>query len=91
MSFHLQTKWKREMKEINQKNIDKINIKIFKQIEKQLNKDLSPNQLNSIARLALELQKVIVIDDNQGEREKEAFKNIMDLLDQVKIHKLNTP
>jgi len=45
------------MKEINQKNIDKINIKIFKQIEKQLNKDLSPNQLNSIARLALELQK----------------------------------
>lgn len=79
------------MKEINQKNIDKINIKIFKQIEKQLNKDLSPNQLNSIARLALELQKVIVIDDNQGEREKEAFKNIMDLLDQVKIHKLNTP
>jgi uncharacterized tellurite resistance protein B-like protein len=82
---------RREMKEINQKNIDKINIKIFKQIEKQLNKDLSPNQLNSIARLALELQKVIVIDDNQGEREKEAFKNIMDLLDQVKIHKLNTP
>jgi len=79
------------MREINQKNIDKINIKIFKQIEKQLNKDLSPNQLNSIARLALELQKVIVIDDNQGEREKEAFKNIMDLLDQVKIHKLNTP
>ena len=79
------------MKEINQKNIDKINIKIFKQIEKQLNKDLSPNQLNSIARLALELQKVIVIDDSQGEREKEAFKNIMDLLDQVKIHKLNTP
>ena len=79
------------MKEINQKNIDKINIKIFKQIEKQLNKDLSPNQLNSIARLALELQKVIVIDDNKGEREKEAFKNIMDLLDQVKIHKLNTP
>jgi uncharacterized tellurite resistance protein B-like protein len=78
---------RREMKEINQKNI-----KIFKQIEKQLNKDLSPNQLNSIARLALELQKtVIVIDDNQGEREKEAFKNIMDLLDQVKIHKLNTP
>jgi uncharacterized tellurite resistance protein B-like protein len=82
---------RREMREINQKNIDKINIKIFKQIEKQLNKDLSPNQLNSIARLALELQKVIVIDDNQGEREKEAFKNIMDLLDQVKIHKLNTP
>ena len=80
-----------ERREINQKNIDKINIKIFKQIEKQLNKDLSPNQLNSIARLALELQKVIVIDDNQGEREKEAFKNIMDLLDQVKIHKLNTP
>ena len=79
------------MKEINQKNIDKINIKIFKQIEKQLNKDLSPNQLNSIARLALELQKVIVIDNNKGEREKEAFKNIMDLLDQVKIHKLNTP
>ena len=79
------------MKEINQKNIDKINIKIFKQIEKQLNKDLSPTQLNSIARLALELQKVIVIDDSQGEREKEAFKNIMDLLDQVKIHKLNTP
>jgi hypothetical protein len=78
------------MKNINQKDINEINIKIFKQINRQLDKDLSPNQFNSIARLALAFQKVTVIADNQEEKEMEGFEKIMEVLDLVKISKLNS-
>ena len=46
-------------KEITQSDIDEINILILNKIKSQLKEDLSPSQLNSIARLALALQKEI--------------------------------
>jgi|SaaInlStandDraft_1057018.scaffolds.fasta_scaffold127777_2 hypothetical protein len=79
------------MKKINQKDINEINIKIFKQINRQLDKDLSPNQFNSIARLALAFQKVTVIADNQEEKEMKGFEKIMEVLDLVEISRLDNP
>ena len=45
--------------------IDEINIKIRKQIKKQLTKNLSLSQLNTIARLALAFQKIIKNENPQ--------------------------
>ncbi|MDA7786662.1 hypothetical protein N9A12_03090 [Gammaproteobacteria bacterium] len=79
------------MKNINQKDINEINIKIFKQINRQLDKDLNPNQFNSIARLALAFQKVTVIADNQEGNEIKGFEKIMEVLDLVEISRLDNP
>ena len=79
------------MKNINQKDINEINIKIFKQINRQLDKDLNPSQFNSIARLALAFQKVTVIADNQEEKEMKGFEKIMEVLDLVEISRLDNP
>jgi CRISPR/Cas system CSM-associated protein Csm2 small subunit len=79
------------MKNINQKDINEINIKIFKQINRQLDKDLNPNQFNSIARLALAFQKVTVVADNQEGKEIKGFEKIMEVLDLVEISRLDNP
>jgi len=80
--------------EINKSDINKINLMILNKIKNQLESDLSPSQLNSIARLALAFQKEIasdLIDERQKEQEQESFKKIMKMLDQVKAFKRNTP
>ena len=80
--------------EINKSDINKINLMILNKIKNQLESDLSPSQLNSIARLALAFQKEIasdLIDEKQKEQEQESFKKIMKMLDQVKAFKRNTP
>ena len=80
--------------EINKSDINKINLMILNKIEKQLESDLSPSQLNSIARLALAFQKEIasdLIDEKQKEKEQESFKKIKKMLDQIKAFKINTP
>jgi len=41
------------MKDINKTNFNEINAMIINRIKIELGKDLSPNELNSIARLAL--------------------------------------
>ena len=80
--------------EINKSDINKINLMILNKIKNQLESDLSPSQLNSIARLALAFQKEIasdLIDERQKEQEQESFKKVMKMLDQVKAFKRNTP
>jgi len=80
--------------EINKSDINKINLMILNKIKHQLESDLSPSQLNSIARLALAFQKEIasdLIDEKQKEQEQESFKKVMKMLDQVKAFKRNTP
>jgi len=80
--------------EINKSDINKINLMILNKIKNQLESDLSPSQLNSIARLALAFQKEIasdLIDEKQKEQEQESFKKVMKMLDQVKAFKRNTP
>ena len=80
--------------EINKSDINKMNLMILNKIKNQLESDLSPSQLNSIARLALAFQKEIasdLIDEKQKEQEQESFKKIMKMLDQVKAFKRNTP
>ena len=80
--------------EINKSDINKINLMILNKIKNQLESDLSPSQLNSIARLALAFQKEIasdIMDEKQKEQEQESFKKIMKMLDQVKAFKRNTP
>ena len=47
------------MKDTNNTNFDEINTMIINRIKIELEKDLSPNELNSIARLALAFQKEI--------------------------------
>ena len=82
------------MKDINKADFNEINAMIINRIKIELAKDLSPNELNSIARLALAFQKEVkdeIVDENRNKESIEAFKSIMSLLDGEKIYKQNDP
>ena len=69
-----------------------INKMMLNQIKTQLESDLSPNQLNLIGRLAIAFQKNIslnVINEDEEREEKKAFEEIMSLLDEVKLVKID--
>ena len=74
------------------KEISEINKTMLNQIKTQLESDLSPNQLNLIGRLAIAFQKNIslnVINEDGEREEKKAFEEIMSLLDEVKLVKID--
>ena len=74
------------------KEISEINKMMLNQIKTQLESDLSPNQLNLIGRLAIAFQKNIslnVIKEDGEREEKKAFEEIMSLLDEVKLVKID--
>ena len=74
------------------KEISEINKMMLNQIKTQLESDLSPNQLNLIGRLAIAFQKNIslnVINEDEEREEKKAFEEIMSLLDEVKLVKID--
>lgn len=74
------------MKNINQKEINEINIKILKQIKRHLTNNLSISELNTTSRLALAFQKTIEIEVMNKKRKEEnemLYKDIMSMLDDV--------
>ena len=74
------------MKNINQKDINEINIKILKQIKKQLTKNLSLSELNVAARLALAFQKTTgneIVDEKRKGEDEILYKDILSMLDDV--------
>jgi uncharacterized protein (UPF0254 family) len=74
------------------KEISEINKMMLNQIKTQLESDLSPNQLNLIGRLAIAFQKNIslnVINEDGEREEKKGFEEIMSLLDEVKLVKID--
>jgi len=74
------------MENINQKDIDEINIKILKKIKKQLTKNLSLSQLNTIARLALAFQKIIkneIVGEGTKEKDELLYEDFMLMFDNV--------
>jgi|TARA_B110000259_G_scaffold102528_1_gene117993 hypothetical protein len=82
------------MKDINKINFNEINTMIINKIKIELEKDLSPSELNSIARLALAFQKEIkdeVVDEQVDKRSREGFEKAMSLLDQIEHFRLANP
>ena len=82
------------MKDINKTDFNEINAMIINRIKIELEKDLSPNELNSIARLALAFQKEIkdeVVDEQADKKSRESFEKVMSMLDQIADFKRNTP
>ena len=80
--------------EINKSDISKMNKIIFKKINEQFEKDLTPSEFIATSRLALAFQKAIAIglvDEEQQEESRKAFNEIMGMLDQVAAFKANTP
>jgi len=74
------------VKNINQKEINEINIKILKQIKRHLTNNLSISELNTTSRLALAFQKTIEIEVMNKKRKEEnemLYKDIMSMLDDV--------
>ena len=81
------------MKNINQEDINEINIKILKQIKKQLAKNISLGELNTIARLALAFQKMIkneIMDEEKKEKDKVSYGDFMLMFDDVAEYKEKT-
>ena len=82
------------MKDINKTDFNEINAMIINRIKIELEKDLSPNELNSIARLALAFQKEIkdeVVDEQADKKSRESFEKVMSMLDQIVDFKRDTP
>ena len=82
------------MKDINKTDFNEINAMIINRIKIELEKDLSPNELNSIARLALAFQKEIkdeVVDEQADKKSRESFEKVMSMLDQIADFKRDTP
>ena len=82
------------MKDINKTDFNEINAMIINKIKIELEKDLSPNELNSIARLALAFQKEIkdeVVDEQADKKSRESFEKVMSMLDQIADFKRDTP
>ena len=82
------------MKDINKINFNEINTMIINKIKIELEKYLSPNELNSIARLALAFQKEIkdeVVDEQVDKRSREGFEKAMSKLDQIADFKRDNP
>ncbi len=82
------------MKDINKINFNEINTMIINKIKIELEKDLSPNELNSIARLALAFQKEVkdeIVDEQVDKRSREGFEKAMSMLDQIADFKRDNP
>lgn len=80
--------------EINKSDISKMNKIIFKKINEQFEKDLTPSEFIATSRLALAFQKAIAIglvDEEQQEESRKAFNEIMGMLDQIAAFKRDTP
>jgi len=80
--------------EINKSDINKMNKIIFKKINEQFEKDLTPSEFIATSRLALAFQKAVnvdLVDEEQQEQSRETFNKIMGMLDQIEAFKRNTP
>jgi hypothetical protein len=67
---------------------------IFKKINDQFDKDLTPSEFIATSRLALAFQKAVVVDlvdEEQQEQAREAFEQIMDMHDQMAAFKRDNP
>ena len=82
------------MKDTNNTDFNEINAMVINKIKIELEKDLSPNELNSIARLALAFQKEIKdegTDEQVNKRSREGFEKAMSMLDQIADFKRDNP
>ena len=82
------------MKDIKKTDFNEINAMIINRIKIELEKDLSPRELNSIARLALAFQKEIkneMVDEQMEKRSRESLEEAMSMLDQIANFKRDTP
>ena len=82
------------MKDINKTDFNEINAMIINRIKIELGKDLSPNELNSIARLALAFQKEVkdeIADGQVEKKSREGFEKAMSMLDQIANFKRDNP
>ncbi len=82
------------MKDTNNTDFNEINAMVINKIKIELEKDLSPNELNSIARLALAFQKEIKdegTDEQAHKRSREGFEKAMSMLDQIADFKRDNP
>ena len=82
------------MKDTNNTDFNEINAMVINKIKIELEKDLSPNELNSIARLALAFQKEIKderTDEQANKRSREGFEKAMSMLDQIADFKRDNP
>ena len=71
---------------IDQSDVNKMNNLIFKKIKEQFEKDLTPSEFISTARLAIAFQKVVQVTEIDETDSREAFEKIMSLLDRTKIN-----
>jgi hypothetical protein len=71
--------------EINQSEINQMNKLIFKKIKEQFEKDLTPSEFISTARLAIAFQKVVQVNEVSEVEDKEIYENIMLILDRAKM------
>jgi hypothetical protein len=72
--------------EINKNDINQMNKVVFKKINEQFEKDLTPSEFISTARLAIAFQKVVQVTEIDETDSREAFEKIMSLLDRAKIN-----
>lgn len=71
--------------EIDQSEINQMNKLIFKKIKEQFEKDLTPSEFISTARLAIAFQKVVQVNEVSEVEDKEIYENIMSILDRAKM------
>jgi hypothetical protein len=71
---------------IDQSDVNKMNNLIFKKIKEQFEKDLTPSEFISTARLAIAFQKVVQVTEIDETDSREAFEKIMSLLDRAEIN-----
>ena len=71
--------------EIDQSEINQMNKLIFKKIKEQFEKDLTPSEFISTARLAIAFQKVVQVNEVSERDEKEIYENIMSILDRAEM------
>jgi len=70
---------------IDQSDVNKMNNLIFKKIKEQFEKDLTPSEFISTARLAIAFQKVVQVNEVSEVEDKEIYENIMLILDRAKM------
>jgi len=74
--------------EINKSDINHMNKIIFKKINAQFEKDLTPSECISTARLAIAFQKVVEVKETKMLDSKEIYEKIMKLLNDKQIYVL---
>ena len=74
--------------EINKSDINKMNQIIFEKINEQFEKDLTPSEFISTARLAIAFQKVVEVKETKMLDSKEIYEKIMKLLNDRQIYVL---